>query len=642
MRVRKLLLLFAAFALIAAACGDDDDGGETTGATTATTEAATTTEAMMEGPSTLEPGVLTVGSDISFPPFEEFDASGEVVGFDAELVNEMARRLDLEVKWVDTSFDTIFTQLATGTFDMVASATTVTAERAEMVNFTNGYFNANQSLVVNTNETPDIQALADLSAGDSVAVQTGTTGAAWATENLAPLGIEVREFPEAPDTYNALEGGQVTGVIFDIDSALGEAEARPGLEVVEEMPTGEVYGFGVNPENTELLDALNGALAEMISDGFYQETYDAWFEKPEGSMLYEAPELPSGEAAGPPEDWPDSIVFGFVPSREQTELQDDIQPFIDVLEEGLGIDVEGFVTTGYDGLQVAMGTDQAQLGAFATTAYIFASQAFPDAFEPLIQSIRFGSPSYHTQWMVHVDNADLVCATEPGVGAFENLNEDGEKAALGESMIPTLLDIFETVALNVGEVPGSTDQDATDDGTPIDFGLACEPKDDWYEALRGETVGWVGPISGSGYLMPAAALVDLGFDLDTDINGQFHGDDHGLSVQSVYDKEVLVGVSFDDARRLIRGTVPDVGSKVVVFNITQDVPNDVVAARADLPDSLKQAIYDIVDAFLATEEGEAIWDEIYGWTGIQPPNEEGFQILLDAAAKIGFEALEGG
>ncbi|MBU1494818.1 MAG: transporter substrate-binding domain-containing protein, partial [Actinobacteria bacterium] len=293
MRVRKILVVFAAFAILVAACGDDDTTTTTTTETTeapTTTEAPATTEAM--GLQTLEPGILTVGSDISWPPFEEY-VDGVVVGFDADLVNEIGSRLGLETVWKDTSFDTIFTNLAQGQFDIVASGATITAERAQQVNFSDGYFNSNQALTVNANETPDILALADLSAGDSVAVQTGTTGAAWATDNLAPLGIEVREFPQAPDTYNALEGGQVTGVIFDVDSAIEEASNREGLAVVAEIPTGELYGIAVNPENEELLTAINGALAAMVADGTYQTIYDTWFDKPEGSINY-VPELPTG------------------------------------------------------------------------------------------------------------------------------------------------------------------------------------------------------------------------------------------------------------------------------------------------------------------------------------------------------------
>jgi ABC-type amino acid transport substrate-binding protein len=100
------------------------------------------------GITTVEAGILKIGSDIPYPPFEDFDASGDAVGFDVDLMNEIARRLGLEPVWVDTDFDTIFTQLAQGTWDVVASATTITAEREEMVNFTIPYFNANQALTV--------------------------------------------------------------------------------------------------------------------------------------------------------------------------------------------------------------------------------------------------------------------------------------------------------------------------------------------------------------------------------------------------------------------------------------------------------------------------------------------------------------
>ncbi len=248
------LAFVAALTLVVASCGNGD--GET----------------------------LTVGSDIPFPPFEDFDADGNVIGFDAELIEEIASRLDREVEWVDTDFDTIFTQLATGTFDMVASATTITAEREEIVNFTNPYYRAQQALTININETPNITSTDDLSAGDSVAVQTGTTGKDWAEENLGPRGIDVREFPQAADTWIALEGGQVTGVIFDEPAAVEESGSRAALELVQVIDTNENYGFGVDPAQEDLLSDVNGALQDMIGDGTYQSIYDKWFTAPAGSV----------------------------------------------------------------------------------------------------------------------------------------------------------------------------------------------------------------------------------------------------------------------------------------------------------------------------------------------------------------------
>jgi ABC-type amino acid transport substrate-binding protein len=277
---RSLLgvLLVLVLALVPVACGGGDGEAEQTTAATET--------AAGEGPQfeTIDEGVLTAGSDIPFPPFE-FREGGELTGFDVELVQEIANRLELEVEWTDTDFDTIFTQLASGRFDVVASATTITEEREELINFSDPYYRAKQALIVNSEATPDIQSVDDIGDGHVVAVQRGTTGEAWARENLEPQGAEIRSFPEAPDTYTALEAANVTAVIFDEPSGVEEASAREALEVVEAIDTGEEYGIGVDPQNEALLEAVNGALQEMIDDGTYQEIYEKWFpDAPAGSV----------------------------------------------------------------------------------------------------------------------------------------------------------------------------------------------------------------------------------------------------------------------------------------------------------------------------------------------------------------------
>lgn len=270
---RWLLLLLAVLAVGVAACGGDDDGEAP----------AEEGERQFE---TVQAGRLTVGSDIPFPPFE-FREGGELTGFDVEMVEEMASRLELRVRWVDTSFDTIFTQLAAGRFDAVASATTITEERQRQVSFTEPYFSAQQALTVNTRETPGIESVEDLESGQVVAVQKGTTGEIWVRENL-PEGVDIRSFPEAPDTYTALEAANVTAVIFDEASAVTEAEKREALEVVQQIDTGERYGFAVDPRNEELLDALNGVLEEVKEDGTYQRIFDRFEDLPSGGNILEA------------------------------------------------------------------------------------------------------------------------------------------------------------------------------------------------------------------------------------------------------------------------------------------------------------------------------------------------------------------
>jgi polar amino acid transport system substrate-binding protein len=278
-----LAALVAVFALVVASCASNEDegGGETaatgaTGETAATGATGATGETGLPAFTTLEDGVLQVGSCLDYPPFETVEG-GEEIGFDVDLTEEIASRLGLTVEWIRADFDTIFTAVAGGQFDMVAAASTITEEREQTVDFSDPYFNSRQALVVNTNETPDLASTADLASGDVVGVQKGTTGAAWAKDNLAPNGIQIQTFTSATDGLRALEGGAMTAFIAD-EPFVAEAIADlPSLSVVEGIDTGEVYGLAFSPDNPELRDAVNIVLAQIIADGTYQTIYETWF-----------------------------------------------------------------------------------------------------------------------------------------------------------------------------------------------------------------------------------------------------------------------------------------------------------------------------------------------------------------------------
>ena len=599
MRARRLLWLALVIALVAAACGDDD-GGTTT---SATSPSSTTTEAPA---LTQTPGVLTVGSDVPYPPFEDFDTTGNVIGFDADLINEIASRLGLTVEWVDTDFDTIFTQLATGRFDVVASATTITPERAQQVNFTDTYYNSQQALTVNMTLTPAIQTVDDLVAGDTVGVQTGTTGADWATANLAPKGIEVREFVAVADAYNAVEAGQVVGVVSDEPSAVSEVANRAGLKIVQAIDTDEHYGIGVDPARTELLAAINAAFADMLADGTYQTIYDAWFEAPAGSVIYD-----------PRAGWPESLVFGFVPSQEVGELQDDVDTFAQVLSDALGIEVIGLVTTDYTGLGVAMGTGQADMGAFGPAGYVLANRTY-DNLELLAQSVRFGDATYHAQWYT---NDPSICGADPVEGAFY-YDETGAVVPVG----PT-----DTPALQVG-----WNGDGTRDAA-VSAGLRCPEVVD-LSVVIGKTIAFPGETSTSGFIFPTIQLQNAGI-TDDQYESLFFGGSADLAVTAVYNGDAEIGLSFDDARRSVRSDFPDVGEKVIVFNVSDRIANDVIAVRGDLPQSLKDALYQAMAAFIATEEGAAVMDELYSWTALtraDAATEASLVPIGDAIDRLGF------
>ena len=317
--------------------------------------------------------------------------------------------------------------------------------------------------------------------------------------------------------------------------------------------------------------------------------------------------------------WPSKITFGFVPSQEQERLQDDIQPFMDVLSSALGIEVEGIVTTDYTGLVTAMGTGKADLGAFGPFGYTLAQQQFGN-MEALIQAVRYGAATYHGQWMT---NDPSLCETAPeSATALENTDN-------GIVQVGAL----DAVALQVGVYFGDSGKALGEsvDAGDVSPGTSCTAD---LSKIRGKRVAFTSESSTSGYLFPALQLIEAGIDPIEDIIPIFSGG-HDASVVAVYNGDADVGLSFDDARRSLRKEKTDVGEKVIVFNLTSEVPNDVVAASTLLPASLRTAIYNAVYAYLETEEGEAVFDGTYGWTSIRRAVESDFDVVREAAEALG-------
>jgi polar amino acid transport system substrate-binding protein len=270
-----LAALVAVFALIVAACADEDGGGETA-ATGPTAETAATGETGFPAFTTLEEGVLQVANCLDYPPFESV-VKGDEVGFDIDLVEEVAGRLGLEVEWIRADFDTVFTAVAGDQFDMVAAAATILPEREDIVDFSVPYYNSRQSLAVNTQETPDITTTDQLGEGDVVGVQKGTTGKIWAEENLVPNGVELKTFQLASDMFRDLEAGNVQGIINDEPASAEIVKDLPALEVVQAIDTDEKYGFAFSPSNPELREAFNLAFEQVVADGAYADILLEYF-----------------------------------------------------------------------------------------------------------------------------------------------------------------------------------------------------------------------------------------------------------------------------------------------------------------------------------------------------------------------------
>jgi len=268
----RALALTAALALTLAACGGEEAVEDTTDDTT---EEAADDAADLD---LVAADTLTVCSEVPYEPFEfeDPDAPSGYSGFDIDLMQEIADRNDLELVVVNTGFEglTSGAEMAAGTCDVAASAITITEERAANVDFTEPYYSAIQSLLVPVDA--DIASIDDLVEGVTVGVQSGTTGADYAEENVP--GAEIRSYEGGGELFTALEAGQIEAILQDEPVNANRADQDDNVEVVETYDTGEDYGFALQQDRGDgLLALLNSTLDELRDDGFYEELFDSYF-----------------------------------------------------------------------------------------------------------------------------------------------------------------------------------------------------------------------------------------------------------------------------------------------------------------------------------------------------------------------------
>lgn len=221
---------------------------------------------------------LIVGSDTTYPPFETVDQSGNIVGFDVDVVNAICERINCVAVFQTTAWDGIFAALANGEFDMIASGITITAERGQVVEFTDPYHEVNQAIAVRTEDGH--LTLADFVDGNLiVGSQNGTTNAILAEELFGR--DRVRIYDDFNAAMLALINGDLDGVMIDDTSADSFVEQYAGSVVaaVRNVESGEQLGFAVQLGD-ELVDALNAGLAAIKADGTLAELVVKWFSEP--------------------------------------------------------------------------------------------------------------------------------------------------------------------------------------------------------------------------------------------------------------------------------------------------------------------------------------------------------------------------
>jgi len=297
----------------------------------------------------------------------------------------------------------------------------------------------------------------------------------------------------------------------------------------------------------------------------------------------------SADSDAPAKD-PTSLVLALVPSQDQGALVDTAAPLTDYLTKELGIDVTGVVSKDYQASVEAMGAGQAQIGFLPSLQLWQASDMYGASV--VLQTERNGNISYPAQFMTN--DPDKYCDDKP-VERDGKLFCNGADALTGPAGLKSIKKI-----------------------------------------TGGVKVAMLGPGSPAGYIYPILALQEAGIDTDTDIE-QLPVTANDASVLAVYNGDAEVGFSFWDARDIVKKDVPDVGQKVVVFALSDEIPNDGVALSKDLSPKLQKKITAALEDYSNTPEGSAVLTSIYSITKLAPADPDSLDVVARAAEKLGLK-----
>ncbi len=256
-----------ASALLLAGCSSDDAPATPAG-TSASGGASSTDGSSSAADVELVAGdTLTVCTNAPFEPFE-FEENGEIVGFDMDITGEVAKDLGVDQEVINVAFDAMESgaALTSGQCDIAAAGISINDERAQNVDFSDPYFDADLGLLAAADAALTSE---DALAGKTVAVQIATVGEDWAEAK----GLEAIQYADLGLQVQALKTGQVDAVINDV-FVLGAYEGD-GFGVTATFPTEDRYGLAVAKGNTALLEAINATLDRIEGDGTYATLYEA-------------------------------------------------------------------------------------------------------------------------------------------------------------------------------------------------------------------------------------------------------------------------------------------------------------------------------------------------------------------------------
>jgi len=220
----------------------------------------------------------TVASDISWPPFEWVDEQGNYVGFDLDVMREIAKIEGYKIKIVDVAFDSIIPGIIAGKYDIGSSGFTITDKREKVVDFSKPYWSSDQAVLISKDSGLNI--ITALLGGRTVGAQRGTTGASWIKENLIEKGVNVKLklYETYPLAVLDLINGNLDAVIQDEPASRASVAKEKSIQIVGIIITGEQFGFLVKEGDPEgILPQINEGVVKLKASGKWDELVAKYF-----------------------------------------------------------------------------------------------------------------------------------------------------------------------------------------------------------------------------------------------------------------------------------------------------------------------------------------------------------------------------
>lgn len=217
---------------------------------------------------------LVVGTDATFPPFEQTSTEGQKSGFDIDLVDAIAHHIGIkQVEFKQVPFGQLIPALQAGHIDFAASAIYITATREQVVNFSKPYFTGGLSVMIKPDNNA-VKKAGDLD-GKTLAVQVGTKSVDWLRTHLPKAHLLIVQTND--QMFQSLQSGRADAVVTGYPAARYYIKVHGGAKLAGFLLTHEMYGYALRKADTDLLAAVNGALDALAKDGTLTKLQHKWF-----------------------------------------------------------------------------------------------------------------------------------------------------------------------------------------------------------------------------------------------------------------------------------------------------------------------------------------------------------------------------